>query len=267
MNCMKPKAVPNPKYPGEQIFLTVPCGKCAACVSNRITDWAFRLEQENKYSDFAYFVTQTYELEPEQPSLHHIQNYYKYVRKLLLQDETIKYFHVSERGEQKNRVHYHAIVFVRGKRDFHTYSAILDRCWTHGFSFFGSCTPASIRYVCKYLHKATGSDNIFTCSNGLGKEWLTPTIVSSVASRPRRAVVHQGRFRRVPRYYIKKFQEEGVLFPTNPLLQIKQIEDYVERFGEYDNQVFWKGGKAYVDQVNEFELEKLSSPSKNRRRK
>lgn len=266
MICLKPKAVPNPKYPGEEVFLTVPCGKCAACISNRINDWAFRLEQENKYSDYAYFVTQTYEVEPEQPSLHHIQNFYKHVRKLLLNDETLRYFHVSERGEQKNRVHYHSIIFIRGNRDYLTYSHILDHCWPHGFSFFGSCTPASIRYVCKYLHKATGADNIFTCSNGLGKEWITPSISDSIVKRPRRTVIHSGQHRRVPRYYIKKFQEEGVIFPTTNVNQIKQIEEYVENFGEYDNQVFWKGGKAYIDQVNEFETSKLSSPSKKRRK-
>lgn len=40
--------------------LVVPCGKCPACLANQRQEWVFRLKQEYLASNFAIFVTLTY---------------------------------------------------------------------------------------------------------------------------------------------------------------------------------------------------------------
>ena len=59
-------SLPNPKTGNRTDRLTVPCGKCAACLTNRRNDWAVRLKVEHQNADSAYFITLTYD-EQHQP--------------------------------------------------------------------------------------------------------------------------------------------------------------------------------------------------------
>ena len=59
MNCMRPILVDDPHDKRSKMF--VPCGRCAACLSNRANDWVTRLRAETQAATSAYFVTLTYE--------------------------------------------------------------------------------------------------------------------------------------------------------------------------------------------------------------
>lgn len=124
---------------------TVPCGRCFKCVSRRISAWSFRLMQELKVSNSAYFITLTYDQVNAPSDLfgnltirkRDLQNFFKRLRKAHesevptiishgtkdLENKTvsrdtylrcprpIKYFAVGEYGGRTFRPHYHIILF------------------------------------------------------------------------------------------------------------------------------------------------------------
>jgi len=57
---IKDKSDANPKGLNSK-RLTVPCGRCGNCRRARRNQWAFRLKQELKDSENAYFITLTYD--------------------------------------------------------------------------------------------------------------------------------------------------------------------------------------------------------------
>lgn len=56
-SCLNPQSVFN-KYLGR--YITVPCGKCAACQPNKGINWTERLEFERLHHAHCYFITLTY---------------------------------------------------------------------------------------------------------------------------------------------------------------------------------------------------------------
>lgn len=99
-------------------FVTVPCGKCLACLMNKRSDWTFRLMQENNnIEQTSKFVTLTYDDESIPLTdeglmtlrKSDLQNYFKRLR--LYNNEKIKYYAVGEYGELTRRPHYHIILF------------------------------------------------------------------------------------------------------------------------------------------------------------
>lgn len=61
MQCPTPSTVPRPNGRGSADRISVPCGKCIICLQNRRKHWSFRLEQEYKTCQSAYFITLTYD--------------------------------------------------------------------------------------------------------------------------------------------------------------------------------------------------------------
>lgn len=57
--CISPIRIRHPTKSG--VFLDVPCGKCLECVRKRSNDLAFRLIEQMKSSNTAYFITLTYD--------------------------------------------------------------------------------------------------------------------------------------------------------------------------------------------------------------
>lgn len=116
-------------------------------------DWAFRLEQENKVSKSAHFVTLTYNpkhLRTENKLCKRdVQLYLKRLRK---KDESsrIRYYAVGEYGSHGGRPHYHILLFNSSEEHIRS-------SWTDtnnkpiGFVHVGKVTSASIAYVLKYM--------------------------------------------------------------------------------------------------------------------
>lgn len=162
-------------------------------------DWSIRLAEELKHAKSAHFLTFTYspELLPYSedsgaPTLvkSDLQDFLKRLRISLsrgiqtdnFQGKSVKtpkiavkliYFAQGEYGSQKNRPHYHMILFNMPRSiDF-----LIERCWQKGFVHYGDCNAATIHYTTKYM--ITKYDSAFDgvqkpfalMSKGIGKSY------------------------------------------------------------------------------------------------
>lgn len=118
MECQSPKTIwPHRSIEwcdkNEEFPVTVPCGKCVACLVNKRGDWIFRLQMEMKFSKRkALFVTLTYDQKhcPEKLDKRHLQLFLKRLRKHYPAGQ-IRYYAVGEYGSKMGRPHYHLILF------------------------------------------------------------------------------------------------------------------------------------------------------------
>lgn len=127
-------------------------------MQRRRADWSFRLKEEFKHAESAYFVTLTYsdEMIPRIGNFQsldkkHIQNF---IKKLRRRNEPFKlrYYAVGEYGTKTHRPHYHVTIFnLFG--DIHKH---IQRSWCNGKKIsyggvhIGNVTDASIHYQMKY---------------------------------------------------------------------------------------------------------------------
>lgn len=186
MECISPLSIPRPNGTGAGDRVTVPCGKCMACLQTKRAQWTFRLSEELRYSKTAFFVTLTYDdqkIPLKQISENSfipivikrdVQLFLKRLRKT--QKSEIRYYLVAEYGSNTHRPHYHAIMFnVDADREQAT-SAIL-KAWKNGMVHLGSVTPASIHYVTKYAITKTftprDAEKPFALiSKGIGRQYV-----------------------------------------------------------------------------------------------
>lgn len=156
----------------------VPCGRCHICYRRRANGWTFRLYEELKQSQTAFFLTLTYD-EKTVPITKNgkmtvvkkdLQNYIKRLRKehpkvpyIKKNGKTgyksnIKYYAVGEYGSQFIRPHYH-IIMLNVDPDYVKKGSLLTH-WTYvensircpiGIVDIGTVTMPSIRYVTSYI--------------------------------------------------------------------------------------------------------------------
>lgn len=128
--------------------------------------------------DHNSFITLTYspENEPKDKSIHkeELQKFFKRLRKQIWEQEgkQIRYFACGEYGEQRNRPHYHAVVFGYEFPDkkiwsqtegYNLYrSETLEKSWRYGYSTIGSVTFESCAYVARYIMKKHKKDKRLT---------------------------------------------------------------------------------------------------------
>lgn len=117
--------------------IPLPCGKCENCRKRRASGWSFRLLQEAKRAESAYFITLTYENPPISKNgfmtlckndvvkfirklrkLHYTLDYTeiytkgRYAREYKrIYKPGIKYYAVGEYGTKTKRPHYHIIIY------------------------------------------------------------------------------------------------------------------------------------------------------------
>lgn len=150
MMCQTPFTIRNKADPKK--LEVVPCGKCVYCNQRRQREWAHRLQQELKVSDYATFLTLTLSddnlifTDSEQATLskRHLQLFMKRVRKA--QKGKFKYYAVGEYGTKTKRPHYHMILFNCPIKDF-------TDLWQLGHVHQGTVNGASITYTLKYMMK------------------------------------------------------------------------------------------------------------------
>lgn len=148
-------------------MISCPCGRCPACLKRRAAGWAFRLQQEEKVSDSALFVTLTYDTRyipiTKQGTFTlektDIQKFFKRLRwnqkqNGLLRPLPIKYFAVGEYGSDNGRPHYHTIVFNSSQEDILQSWKDSKKNQPIGNVHFGTVTAASIAYTLKYMLKS-----------------------------------------------------------------------------------------------------------------
>jgi len=194
--------------------IPVPCGKCYDCKMRIVSQWAFRLQQEEKQSLSSLFVTLTYNTEtiPISPKgfltldKTDVQKFMKRLRKHS-QNQNIKYFAVGEYGTKKMRPHYHILLF-------NTDQETILKAWNLGEIHIGNITEASTAYTLKYMlkepqipkHKNDDRKKEFRLmSKGLGKNYLTPNIIKYHTNRPNENYVTIEQYKiPMPRYYRNK---------------------------------------------------------------
>lgn len=168
MQCLEPLSIPNPNGKGPQDRFVVPCGKCAACLTNRRNEWTTRLIMELEVATSAHFITLTYDEEhvlygARAPTLSKsdLQKFLKRLRKSI-EPSKIRYYAVGEYGTTTYRPHYHILMFNLPSNKID----VIQEKWPFGFVDVGTVTGGSIHYVTKYHinrnHSPKGSEPSFS---------------------------------------------------------------------------------------------------------
>lgn len=193
--------------------IMVPCGNCAFCLASRRSDWALRLEYEQRRHIGSKFVTLTYAnahlvWHAGNSQLHkpHLQEFFKNLRGRGARRK-VRYFAVGEYGSKTFRPHYHVILFGDIAED------VVRKSWKYGLVHIGSVTSASIMYCLGYVVNGRewkmrkGRVRPFATMSrrpGLGVNYLTPAMVDWHKSGRKNYAVLNGVKRRLPRYYKEK---------------------------------------------------------------
>ena len=223
--CLKPLRIVNPHYKANgrnhreytsqpDYYLEVPCGLCINCLKAYKSQWRVRLLQEWNYSPFdikesTYFLTFT--IAPEwldfvskypQKAIKHFRDEYRRIFKC-----SCRYWSVTEYGDEKGRLHLHAILF-----GCKASTAQLATIWKYGFIKKKKCTIRRISYITKYITKQV--DDIFIdkakkqkvfCSPGIGKKYCDDSLNVQYAhpqsGRFNMTVSNLGMSYSLPRYY------------------------------------------------------------------
>lgn len=192
MECLKMISVKH----GEVVH-KVPCGKCAFCLTNKRSQWIFRVHHEIKNQENpGYFLTLTYD-EKHVPRVadgrlslrfYDIQLFIKRIRKARYY---AKYICIGEYGTATQRPHYHMLLWTDAPVVF------LERNWKSsidntrmGSIHFGQVTIQSAMYTLKYIlqPKQTFKAEYYKpeenriehpraqFSNGIGLSYLTTAV-------------------------------------------------------------------------------------------
>lgn len=161
MNCISPitlrQKVKDAFDVERETLITVPCGKCAACLSRRKDDWIFRLKKEFYNSKYSVFVTLTYNdlsvpTSPDgTPSLRmaDVSDFMKRLRKRI--GTGVRFFGCGEYGKETNRPHYHLLLFNVPE----TVERDIRAAWPWGHIKVDTLTEGRIAYTCKYVLTST----------------------------------------------------------------------------------------------------------------
>lgn len=120
--CDSPFHVKSAGYHSNGEYIPVGCGKCPPCRRNRTNGWVFRIMQEDRISDSAYFVTLTYDGDNLPRSYNGLPTLVKsdfqlFMKRLRInlkragKQSSLKYYAVGEYGSKFKRPHYHAVIF------------------------------------------------------------------------------------------------------------------------------------------------------------
>ncbi|QXP08003.1 MAG: replication initiator protein [Arizlama microvirus] len=202
----------------------VACGKCMYCKAKRISGWSARLMKRDMASAMSFFVTFTYNPDslmfcPKgRPTLYpsHLTNYWKLLRKKFAKG-SISYYACGEYGSNRQRPHYHALVFIQDYKVLPMHALQhLQTEWKHGEVFVGTVTGESVAYVLKYLSKKPSvpqysgdkrTPEFQRVSKGMGAEYLTTSMMEwHMANLTERAYIPTlgGGKAPLPRYYKDK---------------------------------------------------------------
>jgi len=212
------------------VNMALPCGKCPNCLKRRISNWSFRLMQEDKVSSCSLFVTLTYENPPITENgfmnldKRDLQLFFKKLRK---KTTGLKYYAAGEYGGERARPHYHIIMF-------NVEPYLIESTWGLGHVHIGEVNEASVGYTLKYmfkprkipLHQRDDRQREFSLmSKGLGKNYLSNAVRRWHIDGDRLyCVIEDGKKISLPRYYRDKIFTPEQLEAVKALLSSKQPE-------------------------------------------
>lgn len=134
--------------------LLLPCGKCHGCRTAAARAWALRCHLELQQHTKAAFITLTYDDRWLPPTLvkRDLQLFLKRLRKDLGANRPVRYFASGEYGEQRQRPHYHALLYGAGEED----RQAVSKAWGLGRTGCDPMTPQRIAYCAGYTQKKLG---------------------------------------------------------------------------------------------------------------
>lgn len=272
------------------------CGKCHECIKRKRNDWAFRMEWEAKKHSTAYFTLLTYDMENVpilcnstgafargvtdasikgidldnayqvveksdcQKFIKDLRSYQNYWSKIKgFENTTIRYFLVSEYGEETKRPHYHCILW--GVNPL-VANRIQDKIWARGFAnprpLDPSRAPGMYRYVTKYMYKQQGQEEderiikpfaLMSKKPFIGDNFLSNT--AYMVDNNTYVVKIGGYWRRVPDIYIKK----GISRIKKDAISMAMLKSSIEvdNMRRYEAE---KKGKNYDKITDEHKLHK-----------
>lgn len=230
-SCKFPFLVKNPSVMAgfsDYAQIPVPCGKCYDCKMTIVSQWAFRIQQEEKYSNTSKFVTLTYKDAPITKNKFmtlvksDLQKFFKrlrfYHKKFKIDLGQIKYFAVGEYGSLRGRPHYHIILL-------NSTDEMIEKAWPNAIVHIGNVTGRSIAYTLKYImkksvipiHKRDDRLKEFRLmSKKLGSQYLKEDTVSFYKNSKKTYITMEDKYKiPLPRYYKNKIFNEEELKKIN----------------------------------------------------
>lgn len=248
----------------------VPCGKCNFCLETKRNDWSFRIHQELRFCDSAYFLTLTYEddkLPKNQGGISELrkrdmQLFMKKLRKKHgpLLPNPIRYYTVGEYGTETQRPHYHSLLFNAAP------DVIFNRVhdiWSNGHVHVGEVEAASIHYVTKYVINRVGDYSgreppfaLMSRRPGIGSRYLESHRQWHRAGMRNYTQLY-GRVGRLPRFYKERIftdLERARLAIESVELADQKYLEAVEKLSRFHSDPY-----AYFDERISHSHEKVFS--------
>lgn len=215
------------------VLTPLPCGHCIECYKTYQRDWNFRLEQELKQSP-CWFITLTYNdwnlpvmsFNGEYQSCvfpSEVQRFMKRYRKLT-KYHPCRYFAVGEYGGNYNRAHYHILLFTDLYQNVSQCYNDIIKAWTldgtlQGFVYCKFALKEHFHYLTKYVNKLDKRPHLMKpfklMSKSLGLSFLSDSMLEYFNTTFSRTVVHDGHTVPLPRYYVKKLNDERFNWSLN----------------------------------------------------
>lgn len=264
MNCPAPIEV----WPDNRKRI-VPCGKCLACLSNKRSDWSYRLMQEYKHSRSAVFVTLTYhpKFVPDTGvSKRHVQLFMKRLRKR--SGGKLRYYLVAEYGSKTGRPHYHMLLFnIDIKDESYVRGAWCSRSGEpFGIVHLGKVTQASIRYCTKYVIQRgspvdgrKGPFALMSRAYGMGAKYLSDEMIHWHRNLKANYSFDYGCKGRLPRFYKEKIwpkKEERERIGQESAYQARKVHRknlalFYELYGEDARAKMTEMRNAVISRIHE----------------
>lgn len=264
--CLYPVRVTARPRDAPPFAVTVSCGKCLECLRQKSYEWAFRICHEAKKYKENCFITLTYNDEnlPSDGSVsrREVQLFMKRLRQEL-KPLRVRFFACGEYGKKRLRPHYHLIIFGwfpsdawfwQNDRKAKLYrSPTLEKVWTKGFSSVGRLSFDSALYCAKYMNKFQ-----FRRFKNERGDYVLPNELPPFVQMSNRPgigfdmafsadlvgdrIYINGRSCKIPRYYLKVLEREGVYlddFKERRMLNGQMIADNTDikkRREQYKNR-------------------------------
>ena len=218
MRCLTPMAIRNKgkKFGNNdllknQVAITIPCGKCYACLSNKRNMWTLRLTEEARTSDSTAFLTLTYDDEHLIEAQNQLQkrDLQLFIKRVRNNGMKVRYYAIGEYGTTTHRPHYHLLIFNISQVQI----PFLQEIWGKGFVYSGRVTPASIHY-CTYYHlglrdSGNGGERtpefvLMSRKPGIGYGYLEEKAMYNIENNDFSVISEGGIRQSLPRYYKDK---------------------------------------------------------------
>lgn len=242
------------------VSMVVPCGHCLRCKHHSQNQLIYRMYNHNKVYTNCLYVTLTYNNEHYTDDVvvcrDDITRFLKRLRKRLA-DRTFSYYLVCERGDLRNRLHFHLLIWWNGLSSKDFVISSVRECWSDrvrcsegledlssertpiGFVYIddsvnNSNSSSIATYISKYVSDNIKKVQFRSWSHGLGLDILSIdddlvrkfSFLRSIQYMPKDKMYRLG----IPKYYYNKVfsQSERDCFFADYL-----VSDYAKKMLDF----------------------------------